>query len=135
MVIYERDFWADQTPSDEDGTTKFDLRGSVYAAVPETRERSITEDFTDLFNDALLSQSETFVRAVLTWARLRYAFFAILQDAGWNFWHLNQFEMDSMTCYYGRLADRLAQAKQGFITTERFEPTVLPPKAFHSWIN
>ncbi len=132
---FEEQFFADQTAVDEDGSTRFDLRNIVLKYCPWYRGKRIVEDFTDQFQKCLITTDVGELKGALTLTRLRYAFFSILDDSGWNLHHINTFEKEAMTVYWRRFSDRLEQATNGYRTKDRVVATQLPEKTLHVWMN
>jgi len=106
---------------------------NIIRVLPWARGKTLRDNFNDYFRDALDSQNIEYMHAVLDLLRLRFHYWTVLQSAGWNFYHLNQIELETMRCFYSRISDRLDQTEIGYITSNEVRPSVFPLKVSHAW--
>jgi len=127
-------FWRDaSTTVAGQQITRGELWMNIIRVLPWARGKTLRDNFNDYFRDALDSQNIEYMHAVLDLLRLRFHYWTVLQSAGWNFYHLNQIELETMRCFYSRISDRLDQTEIGYITSNEVRPSVFPLKVSHAW--
>lgn len=113
--------------------TRGELWMNIIRVLPWARGKNLRDDFTPYFCEATQSTSIEYMHAVLDLLRLRFHYWSYMQNAGWNFYHINQLELETMRCFYSRISDRLDQTEVGRIDNNCVVPSVFPKKVRHSW--
>lgn len=113
--------------------TRGELWMNIIRVLPWARGKTLRDDFTEFFRTAMESESLEYMHAVLDLLRLRFHYWSYMQNAGWNFYHINQIELETMRCFYSRISDRLDQTEVGKISNNVVVPSVFPKKVRHAW--
>lgn len=106
---------------------------NILRVLPWARRKTLRDDFTEHFQAALKSENIEQMHAVLDLLRLRFHYWSYLQNAGWNFYHINQLELETIRCFYSRISDRLDQTDVGHINNNAVVRSVFPQKVRHEW--
>ena len=127
-------FWTDaQTVTAGQEITRGELWMNIIRVLPWARGKTLRDDFTEHFREALESKSIEYMHAVLDLLRIRFHYWSYMHNAGWNFYHINQLELETMRCFYSRISDRLDQTEVGHIDNNVIVPSVFPQKVRHEW--
>lgn len=106
---------------------------NIIRVLPWARGKTLQDSFTSHFCATLESTNIEQMHAVLDLLRLRFHYWSYIQSAGWNFYHINQLELETMRCFYSKISDRLDQTEVGHIDNNNVVPSVFPAKVRHEW--
>lgn len=134
LAEFDTVFWRDPgTCVAGQNVTRCELWMNIIRVLPWARGKTLIDDYTAYFRDALQSENLEEIYAVLDLLRLRSHYWLIMHKAGWNFSHINQIEIEAMKVFYTRLSDRIEQTTIGHIDRNVVKPTVFPAKVRHLW--
>ena len=134
LARFEAAFWGDPAPAIAgQQITRAEVWMNVLRVLPWARGKTLQDDFTEHFRATLSSENIEQMHAVLDLLRLRFHYWSYLQNAGWNFYHINQLEIETIRCFYSRISDRLDQTAVGHINNTAIVRSVFPQKVRHEW--